>query len=285
MKLLFTAIQDWLLQETQKHEAILLPLRLFIGLGWVRSSVEKIVEPDWHNGIALNQFFAERIAASDVAFPFYQSLMEGAFSTYAPFLGKLIMVGEFYCGLAILFGLLTRTALVAGLFMNFNFILAGSVSPSAFYIVIQSILLPSAVGRVFGLDSLFYNSPNLRYSMSQPVQAFARIKRILCLGGSLLSGLLALRIIPYISSFDPAHSIEDPVMLLSILFSLQSLLLLILGVRSSQLEKKQPLLLGRATSQPVQEPIPEVIGSRAYVAFAITEDAEPIQHYHRITFA
>ena len=264
MKKMFTAFQNWFYTEAKKRDAIVLPLRLFIGLGWVRSSVEKVIQPEWHSGVALNQFFAEQIAAGDVAFPFYQSLMEGTFSLYAPFLSKLIMVGEFYCGIALLLGLLTRTALTAGIFMNLNFILAGVVSPSAFYIVIQGILLPSAVGRVFGVDAIFPSSQDLFGSVLPPTRSHARIKSILCVGGSLLTLFLATQIFPYISSFNPAHSVEDPAMLLLILCGLQTLLLLILGVRTVQAEEVPPQTLASQNFKPLQNPIPELIGSGLY---------------------
>lgn len=231
---------QWIHQESQKSHAILLPLRLFIGLGWLRSSAEKLVAPEWYSGHALNQFFYERIAEGDVVFPFYQALMEGVFSAHAPLLSKLVIVGEFYCGIAILFGLFTRPALLVGIFMNLNFILAGSVNPSAFYIVIQMILLSSAVGQVFGIDSfLLKMNPIALIGLSWP-QMTNKTKMRLCLIGSLLCALLVIPIAGHVQTVHPAQSVEDPAMLLLILLVLQSLMLLILGGRTAQSMQRLP---------------------------------------------
>lgn len=265
----------WLTKEVQKHHAILLPVRLFIGLGWLRSSVEKLVDPEWSSGAALHQFFAERIADGDVAFPFYQLLMEGIFSTHAPLLSKIIMAGEFYCGIAIIIGLFIRPALLAGLFMNLNFILAGSVNPSAFYIVIQLTLLPSAVGHIFGLDSLRLQMNRFAKIDQRKRWRIERAKMISCFVGCLLFGLMALVIASQIQTADPVHSVEDPAMLLLILLGLQSLLMLILGGQAmSRLQELQPAdakSLNQKERLPVrQNPIPEYVDVRPYADWVPT---------------
>ncbi len=46
-------ILGFIKRELSKEGAYLLPLRLFIGMGWIRASAEKIVDPDWYGGMAL----------------------------------------------------------------------------------------------------------------------------------------------------------------------------------------------------------------------------------------
>lgn len=273
MKSLRITFVDWINSELQKQAVILLPLRLFIGLGWLRSSVEKLSDPEWYSGVALHHFFFERIADGDVAFPFYQLLMEGPFSAHAPLLSKLIMVGEFYCGVAILVGLFARPALLAGLFMNLNFILAGSINPSAFYIVIQLTLLFSAAGSVFGVGSLL--APNNLFSDISPRRMWIieKTKMRLCFCGALLCGLLALLMASQVQHIDPAQSVEDPAMLLLILCALHSLMLLLLGGRSMSRVRElrdstNKEILNKVAQSVRQNPIPEYIPQRAYGGWA-----------------
>ena len=40
--------------------ALLLPLRLFLAAGWLRGAVEKIIDPSWWTGEALDRFLVEQ---------------------------------------------------------------------------------------------------------------------------------------------------------------------------------------------------------------------------------
>ena len=64
------------------------------------------------------------------------------------------MIGQLLTGIAIGLGLFTNLALLGGLFMNLNFLLIGRVNPSAFYIVIQTVLFVGDAGMILGLDVL-----------------------------------------------------------------------------------------------------------------------------------
>lgn len=281
IKLAITNLGGHLSRQIQKRHAILLPLRLFIGLGWLRASIEKLLEPDWYSGAALHHFFYERIAEGDVAFPFYQFLMEGLFFTHAPLLSKLIIVGELYCGFAILLGLLMRPALLAGLFMNLNFILAGSVNPSAFYIVIQLTLLVSVVGEVFGIDSILLPLNSFARGTPRRRYLIERAKMVLCFGGTLLCMIITIPTAYAIKTIDPVQSVEDPAALLLILLGLQSLLLLILGGRAAERlrnmgHKTDMASLNEVVQSVRQYPIPEFIPSCRHSSWSITKLEQPM---------
>lgn len=216
--------------DFQRSDAILLPLRLFIGLGWLRAGVEKVTDPTWHSGSALTDYFHEQIAAGDVAFPFYEMLMTGLFTDHASVLSNLIIAGEFYAGLAILFGFFTRPALIGGLFMNLNFIMAGTVNPSAFYIMIQITLLASNVGHVLGIDG-FLHSWQAHKEFEGPSTAGLRRQMRACLVGAAVMLLGIILAVPQVQSVDPATSIEDPALLLTLLFALSGSLLVVLYAR------------------------------------------------------
>ncbi len=220
--------------ELKRGNAILLPLRFFIGLGWLRAGVEKLLNPAWTSGTKLPEFFQAQLDANALYFPFYETLINQVFEPNAFILSWIILIGQLLAGIAILTGTLTNLALLGGLFMNLNFVLAGAVSPSAFYIVIQCALLASNVGATCGGDSFLSRHIHAFCLVAQPqfeLQSRAVAKWGLLLGG-ISCCITAVLIVPYIRDFGP-HSIEDPAMLMFILLMLGAMLLGILFVRMS----------------------------------------------------
>jgi thiosulfate dehydrogenase [quinone] large subunit len=205
-------IRDFLQHELQRENAYMLPLRLFIGLGWTRAGLEKLIDVEWHSGASLTAFFTGQIDDRMIYFPFYERLVNHLFMPHVQLLSWIIIVGELLAGLAIGLGLLTKPALLGGLFMNMNFLLVGRVNPSAFYIIIQVALLSANAGAVLGLDALAARRRPFRHSQNR--QAF------LLLAISLW--VIAVLDVPYIRDFSP-HSVTDPAMLLFILSILSGL--------------------------------------------------------------
>ena len=266
LKKSYSSVTEYLYADILKRDVILLPLRLFIGLGWLRSGVEKMIDPAWQSRAGLLDFFAEQIGAGHVVFPFYLTLMEGPFTEYAGVMTSLIVVGELLVGLGLLVGLFTRPALIAGLFMNLNFVLAGSVNPSAFYIIIQLVLINSTSGQVLGIDGLIHQWVDLSFD-DEPKLLPARFKQIGCFMAAGLSSLLAFATLPFIQTFDPAESIDDVAMLLTILLGFCAVQLVILGIRfyeTVEVEEKEILRRARSRNdahvRPVQTEIQTVWG-------------------------
>jgi uncharacterized membrane protein YphA (DoxX/SURF4 family) len=102
----------WLQRQLKSEAAILLPLRLFIGIGWIRAGLEKLIDPGWPAGFALAQFFHEQMASGTVVFPFYQHLLRDVFVPHALGLSWLIMIGQLLTGIAIMTGTFTNLALI-----------------------------------------------------------------------------------------------------------------------------------------------------------------------------
>ncbi|MEM7126860.1 MAG: sulfite exporter TauE/SafE family protein [Chloroflexota bacterium] len=225
---------SYLEREMMKGAAFLLPLRLFIGLGWLRAGAEKLLDPAWTSGHKLPIFFQTQIASDAVYFPFYETLIIQFFEPNALILSWIIIIGELLAGGAILTGTLTNLALLSGLFMNLNFVLAGVVNPSAFYIMIQCGLLAANAGATLGGDSFLsrYSRSFFLVAQSHFERGHRTSERWLLLFSGILSCLTAWMVVPYIRDFGP-HSIDDPAMLLFILFMLGGLLLGILFIRMS----------------------------------------------------
>lgn len=220
--------------ELLKGNAFLLPLRLFIGLGWLRAGVEKMIDPAWRAGDAVSVFFQVQMAVGAVHFPFYETLMTQFFEPNALVLSWIILIGELLAGIAILTGTLTNLALLGGLFMNLNFVLAGVVNPSAFYIVIQGALLSGNAGATLGVDSILNHRPRAVgvARSSSPADGNSSWKKWALLVGCVLCGFSATLVVPYIRDFGP-HSVDDPAMLLFILLMLGTMLLGIHFMRMS----------------------------------------------------
>src|SRR5215204_786144 len=79
--------------EARKDGALLVPLRLFIGLGWLRAFAEKAVEPEWRNGTFLSTFLNDRLREDGIALPPYESLVTGLFLSNATALGWIVTIG------------------------------------------------------------------------------------------------------------------------------------------------------------------------------------------------
>lgn len=144
--------------------------------------------------------------------------MTGAFLPHAAALGFVVALGQLLVGLGILFGALTQAALLGGFFMNLNFLLAGEPNPSAFYLVIQAVLLLSNVGAVLGVDARLAATIRHPLLVAQP-PAFRRrgggrrAAAVVALG-ALLTATSAL---PRVADWSPAGRVGDPAMILAIL--------------------------------------------------------------------
>jgi uncharacterized membrane protein YphA (DoxX/SURF4 family) len=196
--------------EARKDRSYLVPLRIFIGVGWLRAFAEKAIEPDWHDGTYLSTFLGDHLREGRVALPPYETLITDLFRPHATALGWIVITGQLLAGLAILTGCLTRAALVGGLFMNLQFLLAGEPDPSAFYIVIQTVLLLANAGTILGLDAHLPNRFRPRRPFSSPGWVWLGIAIPLSLSAAVYALVCA-------DHWGPAGSVHDPAMVLAVL--------------------------------------------------------------------
>lgn len=202
----------------------LLPVRAFIGLGWLRAGAEKLVDPGWLSGESLSAFLAEQRAEGQVVFPFYDGLIAAVFLPHAQSLSWLLLIGQLLAGLAIVAGCLSAAALLGSLFMNLNFLLVGEPNPSAFYLVIQLALLLSNAGAVIGLDAWLGRHPRLAWLAARPpgteLPAPGRPRLYLLVG--LLCVAAAAGAATAVHDVSPAGSVHDPAMILTILAAMMA---------------------------------------------------------------
>ncbi len=221
--------------ELQREGAYLLPLRLFIGIGWVRASLEKLLEAPWHSGAALTKFLNTQLADGHVVFPFYRSLITDVFAPNVLALSWIIIAGQLLVGAALMAGACTNFALLCGMFMNLNFILAGRVNPSAFYMVIQTVLFIANTGSILGLDYLISKRIPFALVVAQPQfeRKYLAIEKWSFLALSAISAVIAIVVRPHIRDYSPS-SVDDPAMLILVLAIFGGLASLITYFRLSQ---------------------------------------------------
>jgi hypothetical protein len=118
-------------------------------------------------------------------------------SPFAVEVAAVVAVAQILIGLAILVGRPLRSALWAGVVLNVVFVMCGRVNPSAFYLVMEAVLLYGISVGVVGR----------RATRPSP--------RSLALVAMWLA--LAVVDIPFIRTLEPAKVIEDPAMMLTFL--------------------------------------------------------------------
>ncbi len=140
---------------------IWLIVRLYLGYTWLNAAIGKLSQPGWvKTGEILNGFWERAVAIPDapakplIAFDWYRTFLQtlldnGSYTWFA----KLVVAGEFLIGIALILGLFTGIAAFFSGFMNWNFMMAGTVStnPVLFPLAILLILAWKTAGW-WGLD-------------------------------------------------------------------------------------------------------------------------------------
>lgn len=173
----------------------LLPIRVFLGLGWTRAGVEKLISAEWWNGDALSVYLVQqRPRMLAPALP----IVDGLFAPTAAGTSMLVIVLQLAVGVALLSGVRVRLALWAGVAMNVTFIVLGTVNPSAFYLVMELALL-------LGLE--------LHRDNQIADHARAAAGRAARTAGTVMA-VATLPLVPLVTTLHPAEVIDDPAIML-----------------------------------------------------------------------
>jgi thiosulfate dehydrogenase [quinone] large subunit len=134
-------------------------LRMNVGAEWFVAGWEKITDPAWGtSGTALTGFVNNALTKSTGAHPsvqgWYATFLHDFVLPNAGLFSFLVTWGEFAVGLGILLGALTGIAAGFGVLMNFNYLLAGTVSTNPILGVFGLFLvLAWRVAGLIGLDA------------------------------------------------------------------------------------------------------------------------------------
>lgn len=126
-------------------------LRVYLGYGWLTSGYGKVFGASsdvWvgsKSGTAITGFLNGALAKTGGAHPdvqpWYAWFVNHVALPNAKIFGYMVSWGELLLGIALILGLLTTVALFGSLFLNFNYLFAGSVSVNPIYVIEALILL------------------------------------------------------------------------------------------------------------------------------------------------
>lgn len=153
-------------------------------------------------------YVTEQLATGAVTITPYRAVMAGVWRPLATPVGVGVMCTQLLVGLALLVGYRTRVALAAGMALNVAFVLAGSVDPSAFYLVLGLALWMGGPRELPGLDVARAGVWRRR---EVPVPRPRRTTLVVAIA---VLALAAAALLPFVRTLDPAHVVEDPALIL-----------------------------------------------------------------------
>jgi thiosulfate dehydrogenase [quinone] large subunit len=139
---------------------VFLPIRIWLGYEWITAALHKLESASWMvTGTALKGFWTSAVAIPatgnpPINFAWYRAFLEFLLNTNSyVWFAKLIPVGELMVGLGLILGMFTGFAAFFGGFMNWNFLMAGSLSVNPLYLAISLLIIVGwKVAGYFGAD-------------------------------------------------------------------------------------------------------------------------------------
>jgi len=135
-------------------------LRIWLGYEWLTAGIEKVTGQGWVGskaGTAITGFLKGALAKATGDHPlvqgWYASFVKDFALPNAKIFSYLVASGEILVGISLILGALTIVGLIAGAFMNLNYMLAGttSINPNMYTVAIL-LMAAGANAYIFGLD-------------------------------------------------------------------------------------------------------------------------------------
>lgn len=142
-----------------------LVVRVYVGWQWLSAGWEKIINPLWigpNAGPALSGFIKGALAKATGAHPdvqnWYASFLQNSVLPHVQGWSAVVAYGEVLVGLGLILGLFTGLAAFSGAFMNWNFLMAGTVSVNPILMILSIwIILARRVAGKIGLDRFLHS--------------------------------------------------------------------------------------------------------------------------------
>ncbi len=162
-------------------------VQLFIGMGWARAATEKVIDPAWWNGTVLTEFVA---AHRGTPLGWYGPFLENVVAPNVLMVSAVVLIAQVFAAFALVSGQTLLPGLAVGVLLNLNFVAAGAVNPSIFYLICQVGLVLWAIERNGAAGK-------------RPLRLLATV-----------SVALAVVNAPFVATLSPAGVIEDPAIIL-----------------------------------------------------------------------
>lgn len=135
-------------------------VRLYLGWQWISVGWIKVLNPQWagsHAGSALTGFLKNALTKTEGAHPdvqwWYAWFLDHVVLPHASEWSNLVAYGELLVGVGLLLGFLTGVSAFFGMFMNLNYLLAGTVSVNPIWLMLSiGLMLAWRVSGYIGLD-------------------------------------------------------------------------------------------------------------------------------------
>lgn len=154
-----SSISNFFIANT-KSAPIWFLIRLYVGWVWISAGLEKIHDSSWVGngaGTSLTKFVHYALTKTGGVHPdvqgWYASFLEHVVLPHVVFWSYIVVAGELIVGFALIFGLFVGISAFVGIFMNLNYMLAGTVSinPILFTLGIGLVLAWRVAG-YWGID-------------------------------------------------------------------------------------------------------------------------------------
>lgn len=150
-------------------------VRIYVGWQWLEAGWAKVHSAAWigdQAGVALQGFVQGALFKTAGAHPdvqgWYAAFLERFVLDHSVTFSHIVAYGELLVGIALIIGIFTGIAAFFGLFMNLNFLLAGTVSTNPILFVLSiGLVLAWKVAGYLGLDR--WVLPRLGTPWKQPI--------------------------------------------------------------------------------------------------------------------
>lgn len=154
-------------------------LRIWLGYQWISAGIEKISNPAWVGskaGVAITGFLKGALAKATGDHPlvqgWYASFIQSVALPNAKVFSYLVAYGEVLVGISLILGALTIVGLLAGAFMNLNYMLAGTTSTNPnLYTAAILLMAAGANAYLFGLDRFILPKLSKIFNKNSTVKA------------------------------------------------------------------------------------------------------------------
>jgi len=135
-------------------------VRIYVGWEWLDAGWGKVQNAAWtgpNAGAALSGFIQGALHKTGSIHPdvqgWYANFLQNIVLTHVNIWSHLVAYGELLVGLAIIIGIFTGIAAFFGLFMNLNYLLAGTVSTNPILFTLSiGLILAWKIGGYIGVD-------------------------------------------------------------------------------------------------------------------------------------